>query len=68
VAAGGVININTASAAELQTLPGIGEAYARRIIEYREAHGPFAGPEAIMDVSGIGPATYERIKDRIITR
>ncbi|HHX64389.1 MAG TPA: ComEA family DNA-binding protein [Chloroflexi bacterium] len=67
VAVGGVVNINTATAVELETLPGIGPAYAQRIIEYREAHGPFVGPEAIMDVSGIGPATFERIKDRITT-
>jgi len=61
----GLININTASAAELDALPGIGSAYARRIIAYRKAHGPFASPDQIMQVKGIGKATYEKIKDRI---
>ncbi|MBM3187253.1 MAG: ComEA family DNA-binding protein [Chloroflexi bacterium] len=64
-ARGGLININTASAAELDTLPGIGPAYAERIIAYREAHGPFASPDEIMKVQGIGPATYDRIKGQI---
>jgi len=61
----GLVNINTASSAELDTLPGIGPAYAGRIIAYREAHGPFASPAQIMQVKGIGEATYEKIKDRI---
>jgi competence protein ComEA len=67
VTGGGPININTASAAELDTLPGIGPAYAERIIAYREEHGPFADPIEIMEIKGIGPATYEEIKNRIIT-
>lgn len=60
-----LININTASSEELQTLPGIGPALARRIIDYRTENGPFTTIEDIMDVSGIGPATFERIKDLI---
>jgi len=60
-----LININTASSAELQTLPGIGPALAHRIIDYREENGAFTTIEEIMDVSGIGPATFERIKDMI---
>ena len=60
-----LININTASQFELETLPGIGPTTAQKIIEYREENGPFATTEAIMDVSGIGPGTYERIKDLI---
>ncbi|MCI0520950.1 MAG: ComEA family DNA-binding protein [Chloroflexi bacterium] len=59
---GGLININTASQAELESLPGIGPALALRIIEYRDAHGPFATTQAIQDVSGIGPATFEKIR------
>jgi competence protein ComEA len=65
--AGGLMNINTASAAELETLPGIGPVYAERIIAYRDEHGPFADPIEIMQVKGIGPASYEQIKERIIT-
>ncbi|HRQ24049.1 MAG TPA: ComEA family DNA-binding protein [Anaerolineales bacterium] len=55
----------TASSAELQTLPGIGPALAQRIIDYREENGAFTTIEEIMDVSGIRPATFERIKDMI---
>ena len=61
----GLVNINTATAAELDTLPGIGPKYAERIIAYREAQGPFSSPDEIVRVTGIGPATYQSIKDRI---
>jgi competence protein ComEA len=64
-AAAGRININTATLAELDTLPGIGPITAQSIIAYREAHGPFNTIEDIMDVPGIGTATFERIKDLI---
>lgn len=60
-----LIDINTASQAELESLPGIGPTTAQKIIEYREANGPFLNPEDIINVSGIGPGTYERIKDLI---
>lgn len=63
--ASGPININTASAAELDALPGIGPGYAERIVAYRESHGPFATIEEIQNVPGIGPATFARIKDMI---
>lgn len=59
------VNINTASAEELSTLPGIGEALAARIIAYREEHGAFENTEEIMSVSGIGAKTYAQLKDRI---
>ncbi len=60
-----LININTASLAELDTLPGIGPTTAQKIIDYRDENGPFRTPEDIINVSGIGPGTYERIKDLI---
>lgn len=63
--AGGLVNINTASEAELCTLTGIGSSRARAIVEYREKHGGFASPEDIMKVSGIKESSYEKIKDRI---
>jgi competence protein ComEA len=61
----GKVNINTASAAELDALPGIGPGYAERIIAYREGNGPFEKIEDIQNVPGIGPATFERIRDMI---
>lgn len=60
-----LIDINTASQSELESLPGIGPTTARKIIEYREANGPFLNTEDIINVSGIGPGTYERIKELI---
>ncbi|HXF84421.1 MAG TPA: ComEA family DNA-binding protein [Anaerolineales bacterium] len=60
-----LININTASQAELETLPGIGPTTAQKIIEYREQNGPFLSIEDIINVSGVGPGTFERIKDLI---
>jgi competence protein ComEA len=60
-----LINLNTASAAELEALPGIGPTTAQKIVDYREQNGPFINAEDIINVSGIGPGTYERIKDLI---
>jgi competence protein ComEA len=60
-----LIDINTAAQFELESLPGIGPTTAQKIIEYREANGPFASIEDIVNVSGIGPGTFERIKDLI---
>jgi competence protein ComEA len=62
---GGQVNINTATIEELDTLPGIGLGYAQRIVEYRELNGPFGSIEEITLVSGIGDATFEKIRDRI---
>lgn len=60
-----LININTATQSELESLPGIGPVLAQRIIEYRQAHGPFTRLEDLLNVPGIGPKTFERIKDLI---
>jgi len=61
----GLLNINTATAEQLEALPGIGPAIAKRIVDYRDAHGPFANIEAIQNVSGIGPTIFGQIKDLI---
>ncbi|MBE6962319.1 MAG: helix-hairpin-helix domain-containing protein [Ruminococcaceae bacterium] len=61
----GRININTAPVELLKELPGIGDTLAARIIEYREAHGPFAVPEEIMEVKGIGEKTYRNLEEMI---
>lgn len=60
-----LININTASLEELDSLPGIGPSIAQRIIDYRDQNGPFAAIEDILNVSGIGPSTFDQIKDLI---
>ena len=59
------VNINTAAAAELTALPGIGEVLAERIVAYREEHGPFAAVEDIRNVQGIGEGKLAAIEDRI---
>jgi competence protein ComEA len=56
------VNVNTADAAALETLPGIGEVLAGAIIQYRTEHGPFRSVDELEDVSGIGPATLEKLR------
>lgn len=63
----GPVNLNTADAAGLQTLPGIGESRAAEILSYREKHGGFQSVEEIMQVPGIKESIYEKIKDKITT-
>ncbi len=64
---GGLVELNTASQAELETLPGIGPVRAKAIIDYRGAH-PFRRVDDVMEVPGIGPGTFERIKEKVIVR
>jgi len=59
------LDLNSATAAELEELPGIGPELARRIIAYREAHGPFRSVKELLNVPGIGPAILERIQDLV---
>lgn len=61
----GIININTASAEELKTIPGIGDATAQNIIDYREQNGGFSSIEDIKKVDRIGDKTFEKLKDKI---
>ena len=64
----GKVNINEADQSLLETLTGIGPAKAKSIIEYREKHGSFKSIEEIMNVSGIGEKTFEKLKDHITVR
>ena len=59
------VNINKATQSELESLPGIGPSTASKIITYREENGKFGSIENIKDVSGIGDAKYNSIKDLI---
>ncbi len=58
----GSINLNTASVQELMRLPGIGETYAKRLIAYRQEHGPFDSVDDLIKIKGIGPKKLEKIR------
>ncbi|HKD99068.1 MAG TPA: ComEA family DNA-binding protein [Micromonosporaceae bacterium] len=64
-AAGGIVDLNTATAADLDTLPGIGPALAQRILDYRTQHGGFHSVDELRNVSGIGDAKFAEIKDLV---
>ncbi|MEJ2012069.1 MAG: ComEA family DNA-binding protein [Anaerolineales bacterium] len=59
------LNINTATVIELEGLPGIGPSLAGKIVEYRETHGFFNSEDELLDVSGIGPAKLDQLRDLI---
>ncbi len=61
IASGGKINLNTATQQELESLPRIGPATAKRILEYRTRYGPFRRIDDLMNVKGIGEKTLERL-------
>ena len=63
-----LVNLNTASKEELMTLPGIGEAKAEAILQYRSEHGAFSSAEELLQISGIKEGVFSRIKDRITVR
>jgi comEA protein len=64
-AAGKVVNINTASVAELNGLPGIGAKTAALIVEYRQKNGPFKKIEELMNVRGVGEKNFLKLKDQV---
>ncbi len=64
---GNLLDINTATVAQLDALPGISPTVAQNIVNYRNENGPFSTIEDIMNVPGIGPATFDTIKDLITT-
>ena len=63
----GPLDLNHATAQELTTLPGIGEVLAQRIVDYRNANGPFASVDDLLEVNGIGPGILETIRPQITT-
>ena len=67
-AGAGKIDVNSATAATLDTLPGIGEVKAQAIVTFRESNGPFATVDDLLLVSGIGPATLDSIRDLVDAR
>jgi comEA protein len=66
-AAQGQVNVNTATASELERLPGVGPALAARIVEHREKNGAFKQAEDLMLVKGIGEKSFERLKPYVAT-
>ena len=65
VGVAGLINVNTAATTELEELPGVGEVIAQAIVDYRTENGPFASVDQLLDVSGIGDATLEDIRELV---
>jgi competence protein ComEA len=59
------VNLNTATAEQLQKLPGVGPKVAARIIEYRQKNGPFKKIEELMNVRGVGEKSFLKLKDQI---
>ena len=59
------VNLNTAGLEELEALPGIGPALARRIVAFREQHGPFRRVDDLLEVPGIGPVLLQRLRGRV---
>ena len=64
-AGGGLLDLNSATVADLDALPGIGPVLARRIVDHRTAHGPFTSVDQLDDVNGIGPAIFADLVDRV---
>jgi competence protein ComEA len=64
-AVAGPININTAPASDLETLPGIGAKTAERIVEYRQKNGPFKKVEELMNVPGVGEKNFLKLRNQI---
>jgi competence protein ComEA len=62
------IDVNAATVAELERLPGVGPTLARRIVEYRSAHGPFAAADDLGRVPGIGPKTVDALRAYVTVR
>ena len=64
----GVVNINKANSAQLQSLSGIGPTKAQEIMKYRKAHGGFKTADELVNVKGIGPKTLQKLKSQVSVR
>jgi len=64
-ATGALVNVNTATATDLEALPGIGEVIAQRIVDHRTENGPFTSVDQLLDVSGIGDSILESIRELV---
>lgn len=62
------VDLNTATLAALDTLPGVGPVTAQRIVEWRTKHGRFDSVEQLREIDGIGPNRFDRLKDRVVAR
>ena len=62
------VNINTADVKELMKLEGVGRRVAEKIVEYRDAHGPFKKPDELRKVEGVGDSLWERNRTRIVIK
>lgn len=68
VPGGDKVNINTADVKQLMKLSGVGRSVAERIVQYRDAHGPFKKPEELRKVEGVSAGLWERNRERIVVR
>ena len=62
------VDVNHATAEELERLPEVGPSLAQRIVEHRQANGPFKQPEELQNVPGIGPKTFEALKEYVTVK
>lgn len=62
----GAVNLNRATAAELETLPGVGPVTAQAIVAWREENGPFTSVDELQEISGIGPKTFEKLRALVL--